>query len=229
VTQSQRQRVAQLERQIPRYCRVMEQVTKTADDEFVVKSGIHATNLAVLIHIGKPQLGEPLSVAWERVGRGDWERLKSLDPFETFMARTTCHMCRYLVLPHAPGKNDKEKIALIMASAPAWLLWFTFYDITARMLDLPAPDLSTMRKFSRSLTTLRQYPALPKGAFEYRPRPNGSDEEPLLTAGERARLLKGLLGVDEQTTPREGRRAMRLYSESALVSRYKGRPWPTLP
>jgi hypothetical protein len=71
VTQSQRQRVARLEGQISRYCQVVEQVTKAADDDFVKESVIHATNLAVLIHIGKPQLGEPLSVAWERAGRGD--------------------------------------------------------------------------------------------------------------------------------------------------------------
>jgi hypothetical protein len=79
-----------------------------------------------------------LSLAWERVRRGDWERLKSLDPFDAFMARITCHLCRNLVLPHAPGKNDKEKIALIMASAPARLLWFTFYDFTVQLLDLPS-------------------------------------------------------------------------------------------
>jgi hypothetical protein len=65
------------------------------------------------------------------------------------------------------------------------------------MLDLPTPDLSTARKSYRSP---QWYPALPKGAFEYWPWPNGSDEESPGTAEERGPLLKKLLVADEQMT-----------------------------
>jgi hypothetical protein len=116
--------VAQLERLVPRYRLVVEKLAEAAEDQFRRQSVIHATNLAVLIHLGKPQVGEPLSVAWERVVAGDCERLSGLHPFN-WQAQPTYFICRDLLLPYLPGKNEKEKVALVMASAPAWLVWFT--------------------------------------------------------------------------------------------------------
>jgi hypothetical protein len=89
-----------------------------------------------------------------------------------------------------------------MASAPAWLLWFTYYDMTAQVLDLPAPDLSTLKKNS------------------FGPRPYLSN----IPRYQRAHLnllrqkRKLCSGLSEQATPRERRRAMRLYCESAPAS-----------
>ena len=105
----------------------------------------------------------------------------------------------------------------------------TFYDVTAGALDLPVPDFSSVRKFARSAMTFKRYPALPRGAFECKPWPGGSDDEPI-TAEEKELLRKRLIGLDAQMTPRERRRALDLFLQSPEdMPGYKQRPWPKLP
>jgi hypothetical protein len=228
LTRSRTQRVARLERLAPRYFEILERLQAAAGDKLANQAVIHLTNLAVLSHFGNPTVGEPLSTAWERCDLGPWKRTDFPTPFDPWAARFVSSMTREVFIPKLPGPDEKERIQLIIASAPPWLVWFTYGDVTADVLGLKVPDLSDMRKFARSASTLRRLPALPSGPFKYRPWPDGSDDEPI-TAEELALLRKELAGITEQMTPRERRRAMKLYVQLGPIEpRDKSRPWPSL-
>jgi hypothetical protein len=38
---------------------------------------------------------------------------------------------RHAVISSFPGADEKEKLDAVFASAPPWLIWFTFGDYTA--------------------------------------------------------------------------------------------------
>jgi hypothetical protein len=43
---------------------------------------------------------------------------------------------RHLFVSRLPGRTEKEKLNSIFRTAPPWLIWFTFADYTAAVLDL---------------------------------------------------------------------------------------------
>jgi hypothetical protein len=113
---------------------------------------------------------------------------------------------RHELLKRFSGNNEKKKLALVFASAPPWLIWFTFGDYTAKLLGLPMPDLATVRHFARSKEDFENWYGLPRGAFESRPWPNGPENEQL--AYTNLDLLRpGREKANHQMTRRESRRA----------------------
>jgi len=50
---------------------------------------------------------------------------------------------------------EKEKLEQVFASAPPWLIWFTFADYTAELLGLSLPDLSSVAGDARQLSRPR--------------------------------------------------------------------------
>ncbi len=164
----------------------------------------HAAILAFLVRYGDPQIDEPLSCAWERftnthvwkeyvdsweaMERGhlnDESRSSLLSCFEFSLpcgrdgALIIGSFVRHALIDHFAGPTEKEKLARIFATAPPWLIWFTFADFTAELLGLPLPDLSSVAGFARSRTDFDNWPGLPGGAFVPRRWPDGPDNEPL--------------------------------------------------
>jgi hypothetical protein len=80
-----------------------------------------------------------------------------------------------------------------------------------------------VRKFARPKTALVKYPALPRGAFECRPWRGG--EEPI-TAQETEFFRRKVLGLDAQMSPRERRRALKVFVRSGPAPTNKQRAWP---
>ena len=75
-----------------------------------------------------------------------------------------------------PGTTEAEKFQNMFFSAPPWLIWFTFADITAKFLGLTSPDLSSVTSFSRSKAVFDIWPALPDCKFELRQRCKDIDD-----------------------------------------------------
>jgi hypothetical protein len=86
---------------------------------------------------------------------------------------------RHLIISTYSGADEKQKLEAAFALAPPWLLWFTFADYTAKLLDLRIPDLSTVTRFLRSEANFHIWWGLPTGAFERMLSPRGHEQEPL--------------------------------------------------
>jgi hypothetical protein len=132
---------------------------------------------------------------------------------------------RHELIARFSGATEKEKLEQVFASAPPWLIWFTFADYTAELLGLSLPNLSSVAGFARSKADFNDWYGLPRGAFVPRPWPNGPNNEPL------ARTDLNLLRPATErlinpTTRREHRRAQAIYmkSPSAKISE----DWPDL-
>jgi hypothetical protein len=133
----------------------------------------HAASLSLIILYGRPHIAEPLSAAWERClvsEAAELSKLKKfravLDPFGDDLSLTMIvEIFRLHVLPTRAGSNDLQKISAIFASAPPWLLWFTFADLTAVIMDLTRPDLSSVEYRPRPRENFVRWPLLPKGIF----------------------------------------------------------------
>ena len=157
----------------------------------------HAAVLAFLTRYGEAQIDEPLSDACERCAQSTaWkdccDEFKSLLlPGSDFLpvkspGRFQPHTMdsvdiiglalRHVIISENSGADEKQKLEAALASAPPWLLWFTFADYSAKLLNLTIPDLSEVTQFMRSKTNFDIWWGLPTGAFEYAPWPHGSDE-----------------------------------------------------
>ena len=55
---------------------------------------------------------------------------------------------RHALIDSFPGATEKETLERVFASAPPWLIWFTFGDYAAELLGLSLPDLSTVVGFA---------------------------------------------------------------------------------
>lgn len=147
---------------------------KTAEKVFN-SSLVHAANLSLIILYGKPQIDEPLSKAWQRCCESTSPELDAIkeirgnnifNPFgDRLVGQAIAERFRSFVLPHHPGANEQEKFNKILASAPLWLIWFTWADVTIGGLQLSIPDFSTIEDYERSLEDLGRLPALPTGQF----------------------------------------------------------------
>ena len=149
--QARRQRVARLENYI-------ELVRQINDVVLTEKALAHAVNLSVLIAYGDPKIDEPLSSAWQRCGNNpaNPESLFVLarPPFNETAAMTAV-VLRELVIPSLAGADEKGKLDAVFASAPPWLIWFTFGDFTADTLGLRLPDLSSVTRIRAPASYIR--------------------------------------------------------------------------
>ena len=130
---------------------------------------------------------------------------------------------RHVLLSTLPGADEKDKLNRVFKSAPPWLIWFTFADYTAKLLDLNLPDLSTVTGFERSKDIFHRWWGLPESAFECRPWPDGTDGEPLVRTD--LSLLGLGTGQDAPITNRERKRALANSARSSLTHQID---WPHL-
>jgi hypothetical protein len=201
----------------------------------------HAAIFAFLIRYGNPAIDEPLSCAWQRCSESsEWiESCRrfpccrpicwSIDakyPFEPdspISATVIGGPLRHVIIAGFPGADEKDKLDLVFASAPPWLIWSTFADYTAELLGLTLPDLSSVRGFARSKASFDLWCGFPSGAFERRPWPHGPDNEPLARTD--LKLLRPEIErADKQMTPRERTRATYMKSQTIKCAD----DWPEL-
>ena len=182
----------------------------------------HAAVLAFVMRYGNPQIGEPLSEACRRVAESEVCKA-SFEPYSRDSVTLMGHPLRHILLATFPGADEKDKLNCVFNSAPPWLIWFTFADYTAKLLDLNLPDLSSVSGFERSKKIFHGWWALPESAFECRPWPDGADGEPL------ARTDSSLLGLetklDAPITNRQRKRARANFARSSLSHQIA---WPAL-
>jgi hypothetical protein len=193
---------------------------------------------AFLIRYGNPIINEPLSCACQRCGESSvWRDFAdkfpavlfrgeyAFEPHNRDKAGLIGAPLRHLVISLFPGADEKEKLDAVFASAPPWLIWFTFGDYTAELLGLTLPDLSSVTDFARSKTNFDLWWGLPSGAFELRPWPDGPDNEPLARTD--LNLLRPATALpNSQMTPRERKRARATYMKSDPINRMDN--WPGL-
>jgi hypothetical protein len=148
----------------------------------------HAAVLAFVMRYGNPQMGEPLSEACRRVAESEaWKACCEKFPICTYYRKEDLFApysrdnvslvgdpLRHVLLSTLPGADEKDKLARVFKSAPPWLIWFTFADFTAKLLDLNLPDLSTVTSFERSTDIFHRWWGLPESAFECRPWLDGT-------------------------------------------------------
>ena len=198
----------------------------------------HATVLAFLIRYGNPQIGEPLSEACRRVSESEaWraccEKFPKYDknfrgdslfvPYGRAAVSLFGDPLRHVFLSTFAGADEKDKLNRVFKSAPPWLIWFTFADYTAKLIDLNLPDLSNVKKFERSKKLFHGWWGLPKSAFECRPWPDGVDGEPLARTD--LSLLRFEIKQDAPITNRQRKRAL---ANSARSSLSRQIDWPRL-
>jgi hypothetical protein len=144
-------------------------------------------------------------------------------PYDRDGVTLTGDYFRHELIARFPGATEKEKLEQVFASAPPWLIWFTFADYTAGLLGLPLPNLSTVADCARSKADFNNWYGLPSGAFIPRPWPNGPNNEPL------ARTDLNLLRPTTERlinpkTRREHRRAHAVYMKTSSAK--IGEDWP---
>jgi hypothetical protein len=207
----------------------------------------HATVLAFLMRYGNPQIGEPLSEACRRVTESEaWRaccekfpeycknfRDESLfEPYDRPTVSLFGDPLRHVFLSTLAGADEKDKLNRVFKSASPWLIWFTFADYTAKLLDLNLPDLATVSVFERSKDIFYGEPSkdifygwwgLPKSAFECHPWSDGVDGEPLARTD--LSLLRPEIKQDAPITNRQRKRALANSARSSLSHKID---WPGL-
>jgi hypothetical protein len=132
---------------------------------------------------------------------------------------------RYALIARFSGATEKKKLERVFASAPPWLLWFTFGDYTAKLLGFSIPDLSSVTGFARSKADFDNWYGPATGAFVPRRWPDGPDNEPLARTD--LNLLRAAMeGLINPTTRREHRRAHASYMKSRSAESTED--WPRL-
>jgi hypothetical protein len=143
----------------------------------VWRAANHAAVLAFLVRYGELRIDEPLSHACERCSESpawkDWgqefQLLPEFKPHSMDSVNIIGARLRHFVISEYCGANEKQKLETAFASAPPWLLWFTFSDYPAKLLNLTIPDLSEVSGFMRSKANFDIWSGLPMGAFERKP------------------------------------------------------------
>jgi hypothetical protein len=210
----------------------------------------HGAILAFLIRHGIPKIDEPLSASCRRVSESNaWRECRerfpwlrrshdhlderderkneyySFDPHSRDRASIIGSCLRYAVISTFRGADEKEKLNSVFASAPPWLIWFTFADYTAGFLGLTPPDLSRVTGFARSQANFDLWYGLPSGAFEPTPWANGPENEPLACTN--LDLVRSAAQWPErQITSREQKRARTTYVKSQTIKGIDD--WPRL-
>lgn len=240
MSQTRFRQIARLEELAQPYLKRRRQIEKEWQ-RTIPGAANHAAILAFLIRYGDPKIGEPLSCACQRCSESSaWKEFSdkfpsilslrpgeySFKPHNRDSAGVIGTPLRHLVISIFPGADEKEKLDAVFASAPPWLIWFTFGDYTAELLGLTLPDLSSVAGFARSKANFDLWWGLPSDAFERRPWPDGPDNEPLARTD--LKLLRPTTGSpDGQMTPRERKRARAIHMKSDPIKRMDD--WPGLP
>jgi hypothetical protein len=200
----------------------------------------HAAVLAFLTRYGDPRVDEPLSSACERCAASTaWNECRQefgwflQDPsgenvFHPHTRDAVTRMgdpLRHFVIESFPGKDEKEKLNTVFTSAPPWLLWFTFADYTAKLLDLTLPDLSSVSCFVRSKKDFDIWWGLPTGAFERELWPRGQQEEPLARTD--LNLLRPTIRNSVRAMTRREQMRQHIALEQSNRHEYQ-RQWPDL-
>jgi hypothetical protein len=146
-------------------------------------------------------------------------------PYDRDGARLRGTFLRHALIARFSGATEKGKLERVFASAPRWLIWFTFGDYTAELLGLSRPDLSSVAGFARSKADFDNWYGLPSGAFVPRRWPDGPDNEPLARTD--LNLLRPAMECPiKPTTRREHRRAHASYMKSPSAESTED--WPRL-
>ena len=171
MSQTRFRQIARLEKLAQPYIRRKRQIEKEWQ-AMPRHAAAHAAVLAFVIRYGDPEIGEPLSCAWERfintdVWKGccdkweameleqlgdEWKKYGDKTPPGNrflFLRRTylgtpydrngtilSGEFLRHELIARFAGATEKEKLEQVFASAPPWLIWFTFADYTAELLSL---------------------------------------------------------------------------------------------
>lgn len=179
--------IARLEQRMKPVIARVQQLKRNERLDLVAAAG-HAATLAFIIRYGTPQIGEPLSRAFERVEDSEawkeccrsfptalgWARYK----FRAVSLGASEMAIRHEVIRSFKGKDERDKLSRVFESAPPWFIWFTFADHTARKLGLRLPNLSEVTCFQRSCPHEKnayrgdRY-RIPEGAFKQHPWPEG--------------------------------------------------------
>ena len=178
----------------------------------------HAVVLGFLLRYGEPEIDEPFEEACHRVTESDgWKDYQDIIPPKTrligYEERFAPHdrgavvqigeVLRHVFVSRLPGRTEKDKLNAIFKSAPPWIIWFTFADYTAAVLDLELPDLSSVSRFARVRTIFDIWWGLPRGALERRPWTKDCERE---LAHVDLSLLRPEPGRDRLLTTRERKR-----------------------
>jgi hypothetical protein len=132
---------------------------------------------------------------------------------------------RHALIACFSGATEKKKLERVFASAPPWLIWFTFGDYTAELLGFSIPDLSSVTGFARSKADFDNWYGPATGAFVPRRWPYGPDNEPLARTD--LNLLPAAMeGPINPKTRREHRRAHASYMKSRSAESTED--WPRL-
>lgn len=176
-------------------------------------ASVVVANLAFLILCGDPRIGEPLVHACRRcLVSSAWKACREKHPDYIgrqrrdegpLNSRVAQYFRKYL-LPDLPGANETEKLNLVFASAPLWLLWFTHADVIGSVHGLEVIDLSSKSRYARPPVSFMQ---LPDGPFEWRRLPDGAEDEFYVSARQHQRER---VALPDDLTPRERMRALRL-------------------
>ena len=132
---------------------------------------------------------------------------------------------RHVIISEYSGADEKQKLEAALASAPPWLLWFTFADYSAKLLNLKIPDLSEVTRFMRSKTHFDIWWGLPTDAFEQVPWEHGSQREPL------AHTDLNFLRPTGESAARQTTRRELMRNRAALEKSNRGErqdAWPAL-
>jgi hypothetical protein len=164
---------------------------------------------------------EPLSEACKRVTESEGWRLyretmpprgkfigvaEDFKPYSRDTVAEIGEVLRHLFVPFLPGINEKAKLNAIFESAPPWLIWLTFADYTAAVLDLKVPGLSFVMPFMRSKEAFDNWWGLPTGTFDCRLWPNDWESEALASTD--LSLLRPEPAYDQLMTRRERKRVI---------------------
>ena len=142
--------IARLERRALPYIQQREGIAQRLQN---VRHGAvsHAAVLVFLMRYGNPQIGEPLSEACRRVAESevwnaccekfphhckDFRRENSFEPYNRNVVSLFGYPLRHVLLSTLAGADEKDKLNRAFKSAPPWLIWFTFADYTAKLLDV---------------------------------------------------------------------------------------------
>jgi hypothetical protein len=217
---------------------------KRQDDrewEHTIRGAVqHAAVLAFLIRYGDPRDDEPLSSACERCASStawneccqeftrflqDFSGKNVFRPHSSDAVGLMGDPLRHFVIASFPGADEKQKLNTAFTTAPPWLLWFTFADYTAKLLDLTLPDLSSVSCFTRSKKNFDVWWGLPTGAFEREPWPRGPQEELLARAD--LNLLRPIMHNSVRAMTRREQMRQRMALEESNRNEYQ-RQWPDL-
>ena len=193
-------RISELERQAPELRQKLQERRSYATQQLKYLARLHTGCVAAIALVGEPKIDEPLGEAWRRTlghygirecRTEEWARTHQLDEVPTkawAFALANDRQLRRHPLKAAeeiyPTLIDERVEPVIFteifASAPPWLLKFTFSELDARYLEFDLPNLSAAPKWgSAGLKDAYRWPCLPQGTMTAgSPVPDDEDKLP---------------------------------------------------